>query len=105
MVKSLDTGQVPDILKLQTIIPLYKKGSKAMPENYRPVSLTSHLIKLFERVLRKKLIKFIEDNNLLSKNQHAFRAGRSCLSQLLQHIEYVLQALIHNKNIDVILMN
>ena len=52
--KSLDTGEIPDILKLQTIIPIYKKGSKTLPENYRPVSLTSHLTKLFERVLIKK---------------------------------------------------
>ena len=103
--KSLDMGKVPDHLKLQTIIPLFKKGSKAMPENYRPVSLTSHLIKLFERVLRKKLITFIEENNLLSKNQHAFRAGRSCLSQLLEHIEYVLLALVNNKNIDVVYLD
>ena len=102
--KSLDTGEIPDLLKLQTIIPLYKKGSKALPENYRPVSLTSHLIKLFERVLRKKLIKFIEDNELLSENQHAFRAGRSCLSQLIQHIENILQALEEN-NIDVVYLD
>ena len=60
--KSLDTGEVPEFLKLQTIKPLYKKGSKALSENYRPVSLTSHLIKLFERILRKKLIKFILSN-------------------------------------------
>ena len=103
--KSLDTGEVPDPLKLQTIIPLYKKGSKALPENYRPVSLTSHLIKLFERVLRKKLIKFIEDNNLLSNNQHAFRKGRSCLSQLLQHMDEVLYSLEGKKNIDVVYLD
>ena len=103
--KSLDTGEVPDSLKLQTIIPLFKKGSKSLPENYRPVSLTSHLIKLFERVLRKKLIKFIEDNNLLSNNQHAFRMGRSCLSQLLQHMEEVLLSLEGKKNIDVVYLD
>ena len=103
--KSLDTGEVPEFLKLQTIKPLYKKGSKALSENYRPVSLTSHLIKLFERILRKKLIKFIEDNNLLSDNQHAFRTGRSCLSQLLQHIEEVLQTLEDKRNVDVVYLD
>ena len=103
--KSLDTGEIPDILKLQTIIPLYKKGTKTLPENYRPVSLTSHLTKLFGRILRKKLIVHIEANNLLSNNQHAFRNGRSCLSQLLQHIEYVLQALENKFNIDVVYLD
>ena len=89
----MDTGEIPEILKLQTIIPIYKKGNKTLPENYRPVSLTSHLTKLFERIIRKKIMQHIEVNNLLSKNQHAFRPGRSCLSQLLEHIEYVLQLL------------
>ena len=58
--KSLDTGQVPKILKQQSIVPIYKKGSDAKPENYRPVSLTSHILKLFEGVLRAKIVDFIE---------------------------------------------
>ena len=103
--KSLDSGEIPDILKLQTIIPMFKKGSKTLPANYRPVSLTSHLTKLLERILRKKLVHHIETNNLLSNNQHAFRAGRSCLSQLLQHIEYVLQVLETKCNIDVVYLD
>ena len=103
--KSLDTGEIPNMLKLQTIIPLFKKGSKALAENYRPVSLTSHLIKLIERVLRKKVIKHIEENNLLSENQHAFRAGRSCLTQLLHHMDEVLKALENGKNVDVVYLD
>ena len=98
--KSLDNTDIPKELKLQTIIPLFKKGSKGLAENYRPVSLTSHLIKVFERVFRKKMIKFIEDNMLLSNNQHAFRRGRSCISQLLQHWDEILHSLQNNVNID-----
>ena len=102
--KSLDTGEIPDIMKLQTIIPIYKKDSKSKPENYRPVSLTSHMIKLIERVFRKKIIKHIEENNLLSSNQHAFRAGRSCLTQLLEHMDHILKSLEH-VNIDVVYLD
>ena len=76
-----------------------------MAENYRPVSLTSHIIKLFERIMRKKLIKHVEENNLLSENQHAFRAGRSCLSQMLQHIDCVIKALEEQKNMDVVYLD
>ena len=61
--KSLDTGQVPKILKEQSIVPIYKKDSKAKPENYRPVSLTSHILKLFERIVRAKRVEFTEKNN------------------------------------------
>ena len=51
------------------------------------------------------MIHHIEANNLLSNNQHAFRRGRSCLSQLLQHIEYVLEILEKKCNIDVIYLD
>ena len=84
---------------------MFKKGSKGLAENYRPVSLTSHLIKVFERVFRKKMIKFIEDNMLLSNNQHAFRRGRSCISQLLQHWDEILHSLQNNVNIDVVYLD
>ena len=61
---SLETGIIAEKFKSQAVIPIFKGGSKAIPANYRPVSLTSHIIKLFERVVRKKMISFIS----LSKN-------------------------------------
>ena len=103
--RSVDTSEIPQMMKLQTIIPVYKKENKALPENYRPVSLTSHLIKIFGRIVRKQIIKHIEDNRLLSENQHAFRAGRSCLTQLLQHMDAVLKSLENNLNIDVVYLD
>ena len=51
--RSLDTGLVPSVLKEQYIAPIFKKGEKSDPASYRPVSLTSHLIKIFERIVRK----------------------------------------------------
>ena len=48
--KSLDEGKIPEILKLA----IYKGGSKQQPENYRPISLTSQVMKVFERVVKKK---------------------------------------------------
>ena len=103
--ESLDTSEIPLELKTQTIIPLFKKGLKSLAENYRPVSLTSHIIKLFERIVRKYIMQHIEDNKLLSENQHAFRPGRSCCTQLLPHIEFVLNELHNNKNVDVVYLD
>ena len=57
---SMDTGQIADLFKLQCITPVFKKGSKATAANYRPVSLTSHLIKIFEWVIRKQTVSYIE---------------------------------------------
>ena len=103
--KSLDEGKIPKKLKYQSIIPIYKKGSKAIPANYRPVSLTSHLIKLFERVLRKKLVKFIEENDILIDSQYGFRAGRSTVTQLLEHLDNIQTILEEEANADVVYLD
>ena len=103
--KSLDTGKVPIGHKQQTIVPIYKKDSKAKPQNYRPVSLTSHILKIFERVLRERIVRFIEENNLLSNDQYGFRPGRSTILQLLVHIDRVIEILENNKNADVLYLD
>ena len=59
-------------------------------ENYRPVALTSHLIKVLERVLRRVLVKHIEDNDIIPAGQHGSRTSRSTLTQLLSHWNTIL---------------
>ena len=103
--KSLDDGKIPSKLKYQTIIPIFKKGSKGLPANYRPVSLTSHVIKMFERVMRKKIVKFIEDNELLIRTQYGFREGRSPITQLLKHIDNIISILEEDANADVVYLD
>ncbi len=100
--KSLDTGDIPDTLKTADIAPLHKGGSKSIPKNYRPIALTSHIIKIFERVVRSKITEYLESHNLYNPGQHGFRAGRSCLSQLLVHYDRVLETVERKQNVDVI---
>ena len=102
---SLDTGQIPDILKKQSIVPVHKKESKAIPSNYRPISLTSHITKLFERILRRHLVAYLESNHFLHDSQHGFRPGRSCLTQILHHIDSIISILERNQNADVIYLD
>ena len=101
----MDTGTVPIGHKQQTIVPIFKKESKAKPQNYRPVSLTSHILKIFERVLRERIVRFVEENNLLSNDQYGFRPGRSTILQLLVHIDNVIEILERNKNADVLYLD
>ena len=103
--RSLDTGYIPTLLKSSTITPIYKDGPKHLAKNYRPVALTSHLIKVFEKLLRNHLIQYIESHGLMNPNQHGFRAGRSCLSQLLQHFDQVTRLLEQGKNVDVVYLD
>ena len=103
--KSLDTGEIPLSLKNSSITPIYKGGSRHLAKNYRPIALTSHLIKIFEKVIRKQITDFLERLNLMNPNQHGFRAGHSCLSQLLQHFDYITKLLEEGENIDVIYLD
>ena len=103
--KCLDSGITPETLKKSCIIPIHKGGNRASPERYRPVALTSHLIKIFEKILRKHLTKYIDDNSLFNPNQHGFRSGRSCLSQLLSHYDEILSILETGKNADVVYLD
>ena len=102
---SISTGTVPEFYKTSHIAPLHKKGSRAIPSNYRPISLTSHIIKIYERVLRKQMVVYLEGNNLLCKKQHGFRSGKSCLTQLLHHYDDIIESLSNGTDFDAIYLD
>ena len=102
---SFEVGKTPAYYKSSFICPLYKKGSHATASNYRPVSLTSHIVKTFERVLRKRLVDYLESNGLLCSQQHGFRSGHSCLTQLLHHFDDILENFLEGKDTDCIYLD
>ena len=81
--KSIEEGQIPRAWKDAIIVPIFKKGKRSSPGNYRPVSLTSVCCKLMERIVRKSIHDHINVNKLFASQQHGFRSGRSCNTQLL----------------------
>ena len=99
---SLDQGLIPADLLLVLISPVHKGGSRGIPKKYRPVALTSHIVKVFERVIRRSLVKHLEENNLLPDGQHGFRAYRSTLTQLLSYWDTILEELEQGHGVDVI---
>ena len=103
--KSFDAGEVPTFYKNSLVCPLYKKGSQAIASNYRPVSLTSHIIKIFERFIRKRLVHYLESNDLLCSQQHGFRSGHSCLTQLLHHFDDILENFLDGNDTDCIYLD
>ena len=102
---SIDSGEVPNELKDAFITPIHKGGLKSEPKNYRPVSLLSHILKTLEKIIRRKIVKFLEDNNCMNPCQHGFCKYRSCLSQLLEHYDQIIEAVIDNKNFDVVYLD
>ena len=97
--QSLDRSEIPDEWKDAIITPIHKGGLRSLPKNYRPINLISHLPKVLEKVRKNTLVKFLENNNLMNKNQHGFRKHRSCLSQLLDHFDHIMEVLQSNKNL------
>ena len=103
--ESIRDGHVPKLFKNQIITPVHKKSSKAEPANYRPIALTSHVIKIFERIIRKRLVEHLDKNNIICSNQHGFRKHRSCLTQLLAHMDIIHQNLQNGMDTDVIYLD
>ena len=99
---SLDQGSIPSDLLLVLISPVHKGGSRGIAKNYRPVALTSHIVKVFERVIRRALVDHLEKNSLLPEGQHGFRALRSTLTQLLSFWDTILDSLEDGGGVDVI---
>ena len=102
---SLDCGSIPAETLLVIICPIHKGGSRSLPKQYRPVALTSHLIKIFERVLRGVLVSHIEQNNLLPDGQHGSRPMRSTLTQLLAHWDVILDGLVEGEGLDSVYLD
>ena len=96
---------MPSLLKTAIVTPIYKGGSRGEAKNYRPVALTSHIVRIFEKIVVKKLTVFLETNQLIDPNEQAFRAHRSCLSQLLSHDEFIIIALESKCYADVIYLD
>nr|VZI05696.1 unnamed protein product [Spirometra erinaceieuropaei] len=84
---SFVTGCLPSEWKSATITRLFKGGSRASANNYRLVSLTSICCTIMEKIIKKSLMQFLEQHHFLSVDQHSFRSGRSCLTNLLFTLE------------------
>ena len=103
--QSLDEAKLPEDWKKANVTALFKSGERKLPENYRPISLTSVVCKLMERIIRNKIVDHMESNNLFAKQQHGFRAGRSCTTQLLEFMEEVTEAIDRGEEVDVIYLD
>ena len=80
-------GELPTDWRRAFISPIYKKGSKHIAENYRPISLTAILCKIMEKFVRGVIVSHLLDENILSKRQYGFISGRSTTTQLLYYLD------------------
>ena len=103
--RCLAEGTVPLDWKRANVTPIYKKGSKAVPGNYRPVSLTSVLCKIMESIVRDAIVLHLTKHNLIRDSQHGFMGGRSCLTNLLEYLEEMTKLVDLGKSIDIVYLD
>ena len=82
--KSLSTGTLPFDWISGNTIPIHRRNDKHNPGNYRPISLTSVAIKVFEHILHRHLVSAVEHHHLLSPSQSGFRNKRSTITLLTE---------------------
>ena len=99
---SLSSSLIPTSFKEAAIIPVFKSGDKSLPSNYRPISLTSVLIKVIEKIIRKQFLTFLSHRGYLNSTQHGFRSGRSCLCALLDVYDNIMHMINNKSTVDMI---
>ena len=91
--RSLSEGIFPSKWKTAKIIPVFKKGDKTSPDNYRPISLLTCASKILEKVVQKQIVCYLRTYCILSKEQSGFRVKHSTQSALIKVTDEWLRAL------------
>jgi len=86
------------------VVPIFKKGNKEEVENYRPISLTSVVGRIMERVIKYELVEFLNKYNVIVDSQHGFRNNRSCLTNL-EYIEHVTNIIDKGDSADIVYLD
>ena len=102
---SLNKGSVPKDWKRANVCPIFKKGERYQPSNYRPISLTCISCKVAEHIIASNIMTFLEDNKILYSLQHGFRNKRSCETQLVEFFHDLATKKDSLLQVDVIIMD
>ena len=103
--ESLQTGVVPEDWRRANVTPIFKKGSKANPGNYRPVSLTSIPCKVMESCIRDAVTDHLVINQLIKDSQHGFMRHKSTTTNLLEFLETMTSEQDQGLSMDVIYLD
>ena len=104
--KTWSTGEIPKIWRIATITPILKKGKKAeLPQSYRPISQTSCVGKVAERIINKRLYWWLETSGLISQNQAGFRAKCRTEDQLFRLTQKIYDGFQQEKHTSAVFVD
>ncbi|VEN58210.1 unnamed protein product [Callosobruchus maculatus] len=93
---SIECGRFPEPLKTAVVIPIFKKGDKLDPCNYRPISILPCLSKIFEKLLKERIWNYVKKHDLISEHQFGFREGKGTDDAMLEIMQKVYMS-VDNK--------
>ena len=103
--QSIKCGEVPHDWRRANVVPIFKKGDRAKPSNYRPVSLTAISCKIVEHIIVSNMMDHLDANNILADNQHGFRRRRSCETQLFITTHDLATAINNKQQVDMAVLD
>jgi hypothetical protein len=95
--QSFVTGIIPDEFKTSLVTPIYKANADNQFENYRPISVLTCFTKILEKLMYKRLIKFVEKNNILTDYQYGFRKNRSTELAMIELVNRITEQIDKGK--------
>uniref|UniRef100_A0A8D0CDV4 Reverse transcriptase domain-containing protein n=1 Tax=Salvator merianae TaxID=96440 RepID=A0A8D0CDV4_SALMN len=99
------TGEVPDDWRRANVVPIFKKGKKADPGNYRPVSLTSIPGKIFEQSIKQHVCQHLDGNSVINRSQHGFVTNKSCQTNLISFYDKITEWVDQGNAVDIVYLD
>jgi len=103
--RSWRTGEVPEDWRKANVTPIFKKGKKEDPGNYRPVSLTSIPGKMMEQLILEAIMKQVEEKKFIRSSQHGFTKGKSYLTNLIAFYDVMTGWVDEERVVDVVYLD
>lgn len=104
-IATLNNNSIPGDWTKAIVIPIHKGGLKSTLDNYRPISLTSQVCKVMEKIIADHIRKYWKENDWLSDRQHGFRSGFSCETQLLGLVQDISETMDFREEIDAVVID
>ena len=102
---SFDRAQVSITWKEANVSPVHKKNCRSIIEKYRPISLLSTLGKVQERIVYRRLYKYLSDNNLLTNQNSGFKERDSAMCQLIKIVDTIYKTLETGKDVSMVFLD
>ena len=86
---SISSGEYPNFLKIAKVLSIHKKGVQTNMNNFRPISILSHLNKIFETIISNQIKNFLKKHDILCKYQYGFRENHSTDHALIEIVDSI----------------